>query len=332
MATIAIRCRVWGSAFRTSERLPVRGAALLCHPETCSSSGGKPPPGLTPILPAQPVRRTIAAGRSRSLAVACGQPWRGRGISGRLHLHHHRHHRHLCLTLRLVDCHNTTQPKTTMGSKTLPTPTQGDGSLTTDLSETVWSCDTLDKAASLLSSGAGPIHLHNFISGSFQRSSPSLPLPAEVPAYIDSFNPKTGTVFSKVPCSQPREVETAIQSAKDAFPAWKRTTRADRSRYLRRVSELLQENRELFAVWESIDQGKPIERARVEVDRAISNFAFVAPRFYQIRMDRYGRIKAKLTLGSDTSPRISCTSKMPPAWSTASPWPTSIVHPRACLP
>ncbi|KAK0730176.1 aldehyde dehydrogenase domain-containing protein [Lasiosphaeris hirsuta] len=144
-----------------------------------------------------------------------------------------------------------------MGSSSLPR-------LATD---DIWSCDTLEKAAAYLRSGT-PIHLQNYVSGAFISSDKTL-----VP-FLDSFEPKTGALFARVPCTQSRHVEAAIRTARDAFPAWSKTTRAVRSGYLRRVSELLQENRELFAVWESIDQGKTLERARIEVDRAIANFSY----------------------------------------------------------
>ncbi|KAF3761956.1 aldehyde dehydrogenase [Cryphonectria parasitica EP155] len=92
--------------------------------------------------------------------------------------------------------------------------------------------------------------------------------------YIDSFEPKTGKLIARVPCASADEVDAAVSAARAAFPAWSKTPRAERSRLLRRVSEIIAENRELFAVWESLDQGKTLERARVEVDRAVSNFAY----------------------------------------------------------
>jgi acyl-CoA reductase-like NAD-dependent aldehyde dehydrogenase len=50
----------------------------------------------------------------------------------------------------------------------------------------------------------------------------------------------------------------------------------------------MQEHREVFAVWESIDQGKTLQRARVEVDRAISNFACVIhPMLPVLNLDSY---------------------------------------------
>ncbi|KAK4451362.1 putative aldehyde dehydrogenase [Podospora aff. communis PSN243] len=130
----------------------------------------------------------------------------------------------------------------------------------------LWSCDTLDKAKAWLQSQSAPFRLANFIHGSH--------ISANANIYIDSVDPKTGLVISQVPCTQPEDVKAAIQSAKAAFPAWSKSTRAQRSAHLRSVAELIKEHRELFAVWESIDQGKTLERARVEVDRAIANFLY----------------------------------------------------------
>jgi acyl-CoA reductase-like NAD-dependent aldehyde dehydrogenase len=143
-----------------------------------------------------------------------------------------------------------------------------------DCANAIWSCDTLDKATAFiqsLPSQFAPIALPNYVAG--ELKSPSLP----TTTYVDSFEPRTGRVLYSLPCTPANDVEEAIQHARSAFRTWSKTSRAERSRHLRRVSELLQEHRELFAVWESIDQGKTLERARVEVDRAISNFSWVIP-------------------------------------------------------
>lgn len=91
-------------------------------------------------------------------------------------------------------------------------------------------------------------------------------------SWIDSFEPKTGRVYARVPISTAAEVDAAIDVACDAFKTWSKTSRAARSGFLRRVAELIQIHHELFSVWESIDQGKTLARARIEIDRAISNF------------------------------------------------------------
>lgn len=134
------------------------------------------------------------------------------------------------------------------------------------VAEELWAADTLDKATTLLAQlGGKPLTLQHFVENKFGT--------AEASRYIDSFEPKSGRLIARVPCASADEVDAAVRAAKEAFPTWSRTSRAERSRYLRRVSDIIAENRELFAVWESIDQGKTLERARVEVDRAVSNFS-----------------------------------------------------------
>jgi aminomuconate-semialdehyde dehydrogenase len=127
-----------------------------------------------------------------------------------------------------------------------------------------WACDSLEKAETLLQSqdGRGGLVMENFVENRFLPSA----------QHIDTINPKTGKVYARVPVSTAEDVDDALQKATAAFKSWSKTTVATRSKYLQRIAQLLQENHELLAVWESIDQGKTLERARVEVDRAISNF------------------------------------------------------------
>lgn len=135
--------------------------------------------------------------------------------------------------------------------------------------EALWAANTLDKANALLQqleTSSSPLTIQHFSQNSFSTADESA-------KHIDSFEPKTGRRIARIPCASAADVDAAVKSAKAAFPAWSKTPRAERSRLLRRISEIIGENRELFAVWESIDQGKTLERARIEVDRAISNFA-----------------------------------------------------------
>ncbi|KXJ89887.1 aldehyde dehydrogenase domain-containing protein [Microdochium bolleyi] len=153
-----------------------------------------------------------------------------------------------------------------MGS--VATPASGSGNTGCPALRDAWAANTLEKAEALIksatTSGGAGLVMHNYVGGSY--------VPSET--HIDSVNPKTGRVFAKVPVASADQVEQALQAATQAFKTWKKTTNAARSAYLRRVSQLIQENHELFAVWESIDQGKTLARARVEVDRAISNFNY----------------------------------------------------------
>src|SRR5450756_1208924 len=110
------------------------------------------------------------------------------------------------------------------------------------LCSALWECNTFEKAEEYLKHNkSSPLTLENYISNAFVSASSG--------NFIDSFNPKTGEVYSQVPVSSPQDVDTAILSAEAAFKTWSKTTRAERSKHLQRVAALIQENRELFAVW-----------------------------------------------------------------------------------
>ncbi|KAF4443310.1 putative aldehyde dehydrogenase [Fusarium austroafricanum] len=134
--------------------------------------------------------------------------------------------------------------------------------------QTAWQFQTLESAERFVSSENVSAHLglQNYVSNEFETSL--------TPEYVDSINPKTGKPFAKVPISSPAQVHHALQAATDAFKTWSKTTAAFRSNILGRVAQLIQENRELLGVWESIDQGKTLARARIEVDRAAANFRY----------------------------------------------------------
>ena len=79
-------------------------------------------------------------------------------------------------------------------------------------------------------------------------------------------------MFAKVSNTPENGVGRAVISAANAFPAWSKTTKSQRSALLNRVADLIAARRDAFAAWESIDQGKTYERAKVEIERAEANF------------------------------------------------------------
>lgn len=133
---------------------------------------------------------------------------------------------------------------------------------------TLWNLDTADRADTYLASLTSLIRLQNFIEGDYSEHTKRTD-------WIDSFNPRTGELLAQIPRSALSDVDRAVDAASRAFPIWSRTSRQERSETLLRIAAILEEKKELFAVWESIDQGKTLSRARVEVDRAISNFRYV---------------------------------------------------------
>ncbi len=96
-------------------------------------------------------------------------------------------------------------------------------------------------------------------------------------AYLDNIEPATGKVFSYVPDSDERDVQAAYEAAKNAFPAWSKTSLENRMMILMRIADGIEKNMEEFVKAESQDNGKPLKLARaVDIPRAISNFRFYA--------------------------------------------------------
>lgn len=95
--------------------------------------------------------------------------------------------------------------------------------------------------------------------------------------YLDNYDPSRGAVYSHIPDSDARDINKATASAKEAFSAWSKTPREERSRLMLKVAELIDANHEMLARAESKDNGKPLKLARrVDIPRASANFRFFA--------------------------------------------------------
>lgn len=103
----------------------------------------------------------------------------------------------------------------------------------------------------------------NYIGGVWQqgRSSTS----AEIT------NPATQESVASVPLAGAEDVAAAVESAKAAFPAWRRTPPQERIQYLFRFRQLLQQHAEDIARTTTIENGKTIAEARAELQRGIEN-------------------------------------------------------------
>jgi aminomuconate-semialdehyde/2-hydroxymuconate-6-semialdehyde dehydrogenase len=95
--------------------------------------------------------------------------------------------------------------------------------------------------------------------------------------YIDNYNPAIGKVYSLIPDSDEKDVALATEAALKAFPSWSSTPKDERSRIMLKISDLIEQHLERFAIAESVDNGKPVSLARiVDIPRAASNFHFYA--------------------------------------------------------
>lgn len=101
--------------------------------------------------------------------------------------------------------------------------------------------------------------------------------PAAGGGWIDVHAPATGKVHGRLPDSDGRDVEVAVEAAQRAFPQWNALGREGRSQVLLRLAALIEADMEGFAQDESKDNGKPLSLARrMDIPRAVANLRFFA--------------------------------------------------------
>ena len=99
---------------------------------------------------------------------------------------------------------------------------------------------------------------HNYIDGRFDES--------DVASRIEVFNPATHALLDTVPEAGVAAVERAIAAARTAQPQWAKLPAIQRAAHLRKVAEGLRGVREEMARLLTLEQGKTLGLARVEVD------------------------------------------------------------------
>ena len=104
-----------------------------------------------------------------------------------------------------------------------------------------------------------PRTLNHFIDG---RS-----VAGESNRYGKRVYPATGQVASQVPLATAQEVDAAVASARNAFPAWAATPPAQRARVLFRFLDLVERHKHELAVLVSREHGKTVEDAKGSITR-----------------------------------------------------------------
>jgi len=102
--------------------------------------------------------------------------------------------------------------------------------------------------------------LKPFINGQFVESSTE--------NYLDAYNPSTGEVAARVPCCTNAEVESAIQAAKAAFPAWAATPVIKRVQVLYKMRDLIEAHMEELTHLVAEENGKVWSEAQGDVLKA----------------------------------------------------------------
>jgi aminomuconate-semialdehyde/2-hydroxymuconate-6-semialdehyde dehydrogenase len=113
--------------------------------------------------------------------------------------------------------------------------------------------------------------------------------------FLDKIDPATGEVIARLPDSDERDVNRAVEVALRAFPAWSRTPAAERSRLLLELARRIDDRLEELARTETIDTGKPIRLSRsVDIPRASANLRFFATAILHFHSDAFRSDQAAL--------------------------------------
>jgi aldehyde dehydrogenase (NAD+) len=94
---------------------------------------------------------------------------------------------------------------------------------------------------------------------------------------FEVFNPANRQVLAHVAQGGPDDVAAAVKAARAAFPTWSSTPGHLRARYLYALARQIQKHSRLFAVLETLDNGKPIRESRdLDVPLVARHFAYHA--------------------------------------------------------
>ncbi len=94
----------------------------------------------------------------------------------------------------------------------------------------------------------------NFIDGRF--------VPPEGGKYFGTLNPGRNIELAQVAQGSAKDVDDAVKAARKALPGWIKLGAHGRARYLYAIARHIQKHSRLFAVLESLDNGKPIRESR----------------------------------------------------------------------
>ena len=106
------------------------------------------------------------------------------------------------------------------------------------------------------------LNVRDFIAGEYLDYTHSNTIP--------KYSPHDGRLLYRVPCGTAENIEFAIDTSKQAYEdkRWRHLPLHHRQSVLRKLARLIENHMETFALYESLDAGKPITQALGEVSHA----------------------------------------------------------------
>jgi hypothetical protein len=103
--------------------------------------------------------------------------------------------------------------------------------------------------------------------------------------WFETRDPATGRVLAEVPRGGAADIDAAVRAARRAQPAWGALAAAERGRILQAIADGIAEQAEELTRLETLDVGKPLHEARVDIGHAERLFRF------------YGEVADKIPAG-----------------------------------
>ena len=89
-------------------------------------------------------------------------------------------------------------------------------------------------------------------------------------------NPADKSVITTLTTASLTQVNDAVSAAKSAFSTWCNSTFHERSRYLLRIADLVEKNKEALIQLQQLNSGKPLFEAELDISDVISTFRYYA--------------------------------------------------------
>jgi len=110
-------------------------------------------------------------------------------------------------------------------------------------------------------------------------------------------NPATEVPFAEIAEAQKEDVDKAVKAATKAFETWSKLPVAERVKYIHKIAQALDKNREKIALTNTLETGKPIRESRlVEVGGSIKTLEYYAGISNQLNGESMSISEAQLSV------------------------------------
>lgn len=106
-------------------------------------------------------------------------------------------------------------------------------------------------------------------------------------------NPATGVTLGQLPHASSADLDRALDAAAEAFPKWRAVPAFERGRIMKRAADIMRERVDQIARLATLEMGKPLGEARLEVQRSADIFEW----YGEEARRTYGRVLAPRAAG-----------------------------------